>query len=202
MAYSYDAFISYRQAFPFDSWMDEHFLPFFRSFLTGALDREPVLFIDRLEIHPGQAWPQRLQRALAQSRCLIGLWTPQYFHSDWCRRECDVMLFREQHLGWRSVDNPDGLVVPVCLFDGQHFPSRAKEIQHRDFRRFVRLGDGFKGSNLYVEMQAAIEDFAADVAEVIRLAPRWRREWQTQRFLSPAPLLLPSQRLAQNPGLE
>lgn len=203
MAYEFDIFLSYRRTFPFDQWMHEHFLPFFRAYLTGALNREPKVFIDQTNIHPGSSWPQMLQKALARSRCLVALWTPQYFHSSWCRRECEVMLFREQSLGWRSVEEPRGLIIPVCLFDGEHFPPTASEIQYRAFQRFVRLGEGFKSSERYVELQEAIEALAGEVAEVVRRSPRWRSEWQTKSFLNPEPILeRPRRTTILNPGLE
>ena len=204
MAYEYDVFLSYRRVFPFGAWVDEHFLPFFRPFLEGALNRSPRIFVDRSGIRTGDAWPERLQQALGFSRCMVAIWSPLYFNSEWCRRECAVMIHREQQLGFHSLGNPGGLVLPVCVFDGEHFPEIARRRQSLDCRRFFVVGDGFKKTELYVEFQQVVAGWSADVARAISHAPPWSSDLSSRRWLRAESIDL-APRVANSfpfPGLE
>jgi TIR domain len=182
MAYEHDVFLSYKSDFPFGDWVHECFLPFFRPYVENALNRPFNLFLDRTGIMSGDSWPQRLLEALSRSRCLVAVWSPFYFRSDWCRRECELMLHRERRLGMRSLANPGGLVLPICLFDGDHFPGPAKEIQHLDCRKYFVVGDGFKRTELYVEFQQVIARWSEEVASAIHRAPPWRKEWSSRQW--------------------
>jgi hypothetical protein len=177
MAYDYDIFLSYKSGFPFSNWVHEVFLPFFEPYVENALNRPLTVFVDRTGIAAGDAWPSRLERALACSRCLVAIWSPIYFHSEWCRRECELMLHRERQLGLRSLSNPSGLVLPISLFDGEHFPQITREIQTLDCRKYFIVGDGFKKTELYGQFQAEVLNWSGGVAAAIDRAPRWRREW-------------------------
>ena len=178
MAYEYDVFLSYLHERPCGTWVADHFLPYFRHQLGNALNREAALFIDRSGIHTGQKWPARLKQALATSRCLVGIWSPLYFQSDWCRSECAIMLHREKQLGIGGA-NPDGLIAGVKVNDGIHFPDYAKAIQYADFEKLFFDGPGFAKSELHVELQRQIAAVAEDVAKVIAKTPPWSADWLT-----------------------
>jgi len=139
MVYEYDVFYSYKTGFPFGDWVHEHLLPFLESYLGNALNRNVNLFVDRNGISSGDAWPERIKRALAHSRCLVAVWAPLYFNSLWCRYECAVMLYRERQLGYRTINNPSGLILPINVFDGEHFPDFAQEIQWLDYNTPQKL---------------------------------------------------------------
>ena len=174
MDYEYDVFVSYKRDFPFGSWVHEHFLPFFSPFLASALNRASVdIFVDTSAISTGDSWPRRLQRALGTSRCLVALWSPLYFNSAWCRRECAAMLRRERLLGFRTVENPAGLMLPICLFDGEHFPETTRSIQYGDCRKYFAVGEGFRKTELYVEFQKWMMAWVDDVARAVQTAPPW-----------------------------
>src|SRR6266481_7597971 len=98
MSYEFDVFLSYRNEKPSGTWVHDHFLPYFRPALAEALVRPAEIFVDRTGIHSGQKWPARLKQALAHSRCLIGVWSPMYFRSEWCQCESAVMRHRESKL--------------------------------------------------------------------------------------------------------
>ncbi len=183
MAYEHDVFLSYKRGFPFGEWVQRHFLPFFSSYVEGALNRPLKVFVDTSGVATGDSWPQRLQRALGHSRCLVAIWSPQYFHSEWCRRECATMLYREERLGLRTVGNPGGLVLPVCVFDGEHFPERTREIQYFNCNDYFLVGEGFTRAPEYVRFQQEMKAWAVGVAEAIRRAPRWRKSWLSPKWL-------------------
>lgn len=116
MPYEYDAFVSYPHDEPVGTWVRNIFVPLLRPYLRNALGRPENLFLDEDTIAPGAAWPQRIRRALACSRCLIPVLSIEYFYSEWCLRECAVMLLREQRFGYRTTQTPDGLICPVLVF--------------------------------------------------------------------------------------
>lgn len=177
MSYEHDVFVSYMHDSSMEGWVHQHFLPFLKTFVGNALNRHINVFVDRTGITAGDSWPLRLRSALAQSRCLVPIWSPLYFHSEWCRKELAVMLHREQESGFRTVHNPGGIVVPVNVFDGSFFPDRAKQIQWLDLTKFWVAGDGFSKTERYVEFQDTLRDWAVGVASAIAKAPKWQRHW-------------------------
>lgn len=183
MAYVHDVFVSYMHDAQMESWVHSHFLPFLRTFVGNALNRPVDFFVDREGITTGDSWPLKLQQAIVQSRCLIPVWSPLYFHSSWCRKECAAMLYREAQSGFRTVSNPSGLVAPVNVFDGQFFPDKAKQIEWLDCQRFWVVGDGFSRTERYVEFQDILRSWAVDVAAVIEGAPPWQDAWMTDAWL-------------------
>lgn len=183
MAYVHDVFVSYMHDDQMEGWVHNHFLPFVRSFVGNALNRPATFFVDRTGIGTGDSWPLRLQQAIAQSRCLIPIWSPLYFHSDWCRRECAAMLYRETQVGFRNISNPRGLLAPVNVFDGHFFPAKAKQIQWLECQRFWVIGDGFSKTERYIEFQDILRTWAIDVATVIENAPEWQAVWMDNDWL-------------------
>lgn len=185
MPYTHDVFLSYSHDYPFGEWVKDPFLPLFQGYLTASLGRDANIFSDR-DIPAGNSWPERLRNALATSRTLVGIWSPNYFISDWCQCECLFMLHRERTTGYRTARNPDGLIVPVTLHDGDRFPNYAKAIQHADWIKYARVGDGFKKTERYVEFQDRIVEWADDVARAINGAPDWDAQWLTDAWLNTA----------------
>ena len=135
------------------------------------------LFVDKYEIHSGDAWPERIKNALAHSKCMVAIWSPAYFKSTWCKLECNVMFHREKQLEYRTQKNPTGLVLPIIVYDGVHFPPYTREIQHLDCRNFFRASPAFKNTERYVDFEDLIIDWVPDVAEYINNAPHWSENY-------------------------
>ena len=179
MAYEHDVFISYKSGSLFGDWVYDIFLPNFKEILENALNRDVKLFVDRYEILSGAAWPERIKRALMHSRCLIPILSPTYFRSEWCNYEYNAFHDREKRLGYRTTDNPGGLIVPIRLFDGEHFPDCAKRIQSFDCRDFLRPAGGFKKTPDHSKFHGLlIEWIQRDLAECISNAPTWSDEFE------------------------
>jgi hypothetical protein len=204
MPYVHDIFLSYLHDAQMDGWVRQHLVPFLESFVGNALNRPVKIFIDRSGIHSGDTWPIRLQRALAESRCLVAVWSPLYFHSEWCRRECATALHRESNCGYRTVEKPNGLIVPVNVFDGKFFPVRVQSIQWLDCRKFWIVGEGFLKTERYVEFQDTLRFWAEDVANTIEDAPPWDEAWLLPPWNSPPDddLRPPARKNFQFTGLE
>jgi hypothetical protein len=182
MAYQYDVFLSYLHEPPSGTWVHDHFLLYFTFQLGNALNRRADIFVDRTGIHLGEKWPIRLKQALAHSRCLVGIWAPIYFQSEWCRNECAIICHRERQLGYGRGQNSEGLLIGVKVNDGIHFPRFAKESQFADFEKYFFDGQGFARTELYVEFQREVAEFAKGVARVVEHAPPWSTEWETPEW--------------------
>lgn len=183
MPYQHDIFMSYMHDEQMAPWVHQHLGPFTRSFVGNALGRPVSLFIDRAGILSGDSWPQRLKGALAQSRCLVAVWSPLYFGSEWCRRECRTMLHRETQLGYRTNAKPSGLIMPVNVFDEEFFPETARNIQWLDCRKYWIVGDGFSKTERYVDFQDLLREWAGTVAQAINTAPPWQECWLQDDWL-------------------
>ncbi len=183
MPYVHDVFISYKRDPIQDEWLATHFIPLFlhsvRQAVAAECRRAPGgIFFDQTElssearrfdqggIEPGQVWRDALANAIQVSRCMVALWSPLYFYSEWCLIEWHS--FRE-----RSVATGRPVVVPISVHDGEAFPLDAQAIQGPDFSDYVIIGAGFKETKLYPEFQRAIRTFATAVARCVRQAPEF-----------------------------
>jgi hypothetical protein len=177
--YHYDVFLSYLHDPPCGRWVKDHFLPYFLFQLGNALNRHAHVFFDRTGLHLGDNWPLKLHQALAHSRCLLAIWSPLYFQSEWCSNESEIMRFRQEKLGLGTIDNPRGLIGGVKINDGIFFPPYAKKSQWADFEKYFIDGPTFYQTPLHAEFQRDIVPLANDVAEVIAGAPAWSADWLT-----------------------
>jgi TIR domain len=184
MAYQYDVFISYKRKT--QEWVQDIFLEVFHYYLEEAIGgRQVSIFLDRDAIESGDAWPQRLRKALACSRCMVPILLPSYFHSEWCVREFAVMEQRSRHYDLWTDKNPGGLIVPICISDGEHFPETARNIQALSCHEYHRLGKGFKNLDAYKTFQDVIIKWVEHVAAAIDRAPEWNEAWLSDNWLDP-----------------
>lgn len=185
MAYQYDVFVSYRRKSK--NWVHEYFLPLFEYHLQEAVGGRAInIFVDTEDIEGGDAWPQRLHHALAHSKCLVPVLLPSYFHSAWCVKELAIMEARCRRNGLWSIQNPGGLIVPVCISDGDFFPDSVKEIQALPCHDYHRTGPGFRNLEPYTRFEEAIMGWTVQVARAIERAPDWNQDWLTKEWLEVA----------------
>jgi len=171
--YQYHVFLSYRHLSKVEDWVRDFFLDELTTWLREELNgEEPLIFWDRDEIHTGTKWVQKIGEALLTSRCLVPVWAPSYFQSIWCLAEMESFLKREQVVSGLGVNS---LVVPVKWH--KNIPPQAPKTQPMDFTRFTWTGNGFKESSVYVGFQQRVQDFASDLALVVKQAPPFDRDW-------------------------
>lgn len=197
MGYEYDVFISYKRGAA-DYWLYEIFMERFSFFLENDLGKKPSIFCDK-GIQKGDTWPLRLQQALTNSRILVALLQPSYFHSKWCLYEFGVILEREKKEGYRSILHPAGLIQGVQIGDGIHFPAYAKQIQLLDCRDYFSASSAFEKSEKCLELEETIRRWTPDVAKMIREAPKWKASWIN---LSKIKMSLPKKPVFSAPTLE
>lgn len=206
MSYQYDIFLSYRRSRLHDAWLSESFVPLFwdivREEITEKTGRTPAgIFFDQTElteearkfdqygIEPGENWQTKLKEAIKASRCMVALWSPLYFHSEWCLIEWKSFLKRPSSTGL-----PD-LLVPISVHDGESFPDEARAAQIVKFVDFVFVGAGFTKTELYIDFQRQLRILAARVAKVVAHAPPWE-DWSLSETVStPGEIVIKQQKL-------
>lgn len=134
--YIYDIFISYRR---WDDdwirWTEKNFVRPLRSLLRPGLGNVRI-FIDK-QIESGTSWPAYLAKNLASAKILIPILSRDYFVSEWCRLELAMMFHREKQSGYRTQQNPSGLILPMVIDDGICFPPEVQEIESKQFHNFA-----------------------------------------------------------------
>lgn len=184
MGYEWDVFISYRRKDIPKRWLEEIFLPLFKDYLEEALGgRKVLIFRDETGIEGGANWRNTIKRALATSKCLVPILIPSYFHSEWCTKEFAVMYNRQLDLGFNSIASPKGLIIPLKIQDGKHFPIKVTEIQILDCNDYYRVGTGVELTGLYVNLQNTLLNWVETVAEAINNAPPWNSLWLEDEHL-------------------
>lgn len=175
--YLYDVFISYRHRAPVADWVKNHFFPLLDQRLPDCMPIEhaPRIFID-WEIETGASWPAKLRQALKTSRCLLAVWSPEYFRSMWCQAEWQSMLQRQQVLGLGTETHPHGLIYPVVFADGEPFPPEAKSTQSKDLRQWNLSAPVFRETKDFVDLEKEIQVLCAELAKMIHRAPDWQ-DW-------------------------
>ena len=97
------------------------------------------IFQDVEDINLGEAWRQKLDRAIEAAQFFIPILTPNFFTSDFCRREAEAFLAYEARAG------RDDLVLPIYLMNtpklddveqraADDLASRLHERQYDDWR--------------------------------------------------------------------
>ncbi|MFF9602505.1 TIR domain-containing protein [Streptomyces sp. NPDC014684] len=180
MDYEWDVFISYCHSGHVKGWVINHFRHELKLSLEDELPRDPRIFID-LEIQVGSQWPDRLADALSKSRCLVPIWSPPYFRSEWCMAEWVSMRKREELM--RSASNqPPILIYPIIFSDGDHFPEEAKNTQHfRNLSEYGYDGEQFRDTPDYLAFQKEMRGVAKTIAEGLQHSPEWQEGWPIER---------------------
>lgn len=174
--YLYDVFISYRHRQPMHDWVYHHFQPLLQQWLPDFMPYDPSIFID-LNIEAGVEWPAKLRQALLMSRCLLAVWSPQYFRSKWCLAELQAMLQREQQLGLRSDQNPSGLIYAVLYNGAEYLPPDVRAIQYRDLSKWNAPYPVFQETTRFLEFDSQMQLLCQELSKMIQSAPPWQASW-------------------------
>jgi hypothetical protein len=187
MAYEYDVFISYRRQRLKTEWLVDMFLPLFEEYLGDEIAermQRPLgrIFFDQREIdpalrefdnlrgiEPGANWQASLRQAIKTSTCMLGVWSPTYFFSDWCNVEWRSFLRRQELTQLQTI-------VPISIRGGSGFPADARLQQRIDLSNYNFIGEGFRRTELFVELQRHVRSLATAVARTIELAPAYQ-DW-------------------------
>lgn len=169
MDYIYDVFISYRRHPEWTPWTREHLYKLLDAYLTQDLSRPSAIFVDE-RIIPGDDWPNRIGDSLARARVLLAVFSGDYFGSDWCLHELDLMHGRLLRFPGST------LIIPVIGHDGELVPQEIARIQSFDFSPF-RNTDIQRRTPRYEQFSDSVRLLARHVAAAIGTAPLYDTSW-------------------------
>jgi hypothetical protein len=179
--YEYDLFVSYKRESPqrqlYTPWLIA-VLQRVEYYLCQELGgRDVSIFFDAASIDVGRRWPQRLRTALQRSRCLLAIWTPEYFRSGWCTAEWRSFLERERLLREQTGADAE-LILPVAVHDGRWYPAQAQEVQQFDLSRFFATTPAFWVSARADELDQKIQnELVPAMARAIERSPPFQPGW-------------------------
>lgn len=175
--YEYNIFISYRRMNEdWVRWTRDNFVRSLRAVLLPSLHNVSIFFDEQIET--GSSWPDHLARALARSQLMIPILCPNYFHSDWCRLELALMHHREKQLGYRTPANPNRLILPMVLNDGNCFPPEVQAMQskaiHAFANPFMRTD-----SPRQEEFAECLRKWCPCIEQTLETVPAYDPSWET-----------------------
>jgi hypothetical protein len=177
MPYLHDIFISYKRETLWTPWTRDHLKRLLTAYLQQELGDAPDIFVDE-NITVGADWVNQLAMSLAHSKVMIAVFSGDYFGSDWCLHELDLMLGRSlTHMG--SSPNGLGLVIPIVVHDGDRIPTQVCRIQPVDLKKY-RVACLNETTPLYQDFSIAIGNLAPVVKAAIDLAPSHQDNWFTE----------------------
>lgn len=182
MAYEHDVFISYKREQCWTPWTRDHFKKLLKSYLQQDLGHEPDIFVDE-RIVVGADWVDSLAEHLAKSRVLVAIFSADYFGSDWCVHELDMMLERSQACHGAKAEDAR-LIIPVVVHDGHLIPKPVKRLQPADFAAY-RIAHINDASADYHEFSKEMKKLSPMVAKAIQGTPVFDAAWvdhHKQRF--------------------
>ncbi|MCP4287153.1 MAG: toll/interleukin-1 receptor domain-containing protein [Gammaproteobacteria bacterium] len=178
--YEYHIFISYRRSDDdWVRWTRNNFVKPLRSLLRPALG-DVSIFVDE-QIETGDDWPMRLARALARSRLLIPVLSRDYFNSEWCRIELAHMYEREQQSGLRTLQEPDGLILPFVIDDGNSFPPKVQAMQGEKIHKFANPWV-LLNSPRQEEFAAHLHSWCPCVEQALQRVPTYDSTWENLAY--------------------
>jgi hypothetical protein len=98
-------------------------------------------------------------------------------------REFSAMYHRQKSLGFLTLQNPTGLIIPIKIFDGEHFPDYAAALQMLNCIEFNRVGSGVKNTSLYIELQGMLQSWVYEVAGALMRAPDFDSQWMQESWI-------------------
>jgi hypothetical protein len=166
--YQNDIFISYRrEKNAWTPWARDTFKLALESCLQRELGDPPNIFLDD-QTPIGTNFVNHLARALARSKVMVALLSKDYFSSDWCVHELDLMMERAQG---------DDLIIPIVVHDGQAIPDAVSLLQWADFRSYAIPALCHAGP-LHAEFWSRLVQLAQRIGNAVQAAPDFDPHWE------------------------
>jgi hypothetical protein len=160
--YKWDVFFSYRRAKETRAWMD-NFAKRISYWISTDLGRPAQIFIDESSIELGELWSETLKEAVQSSRCMVGILSPLYFESHWCRWELGSFWAR----GEKFHGDGSALIAPVRFHDGDGFPHQIKDVAMYDVREYALSSEAFWSSAKAVDLEVIIKSISGRLVDLI-----------------------------------
>jgi hypothetical protein len=178
--YQYDFFVSYKRESPDEQLITPWLYRVFervKYWVRQELGQSVSVFIDTTNVEAGDTWPDSITEALLSARCLLAVWSTEYFQSQWCVREWRTFLAREQLISARGATGCK-LIVPVTVQDGLKFPPEARRVQQVDISKYAATTNGFWETKRADDLeQKLISKVTPSLAKAVRQAPPFEPDW-------------------------
>jgi len=165
MGYEFEIFFSYKRSVDSSAWhtgLKDSLAHWVSEELGGG---GVHIFFDLEDINVGARWKTKIVNALRSSKCLVAVWSPEYFRSRYCVAE------------WLTFDKraklfDRELIAPASRVDGQFFPIDARALQIAKFNDYALTATKFWETPYAAEFEIQlVKPFARDVAKLIQQAP-------------------------------
>ncbi len=168
MPYAFDIFFSYKRNRLTRAWHEEvkERVCFYVRNELSLSENEFNVFFDTETIEAGDIFGDDIRDALKRSKCLVAIWSPDYFTSNWCLSEFHSFIERQK-------TRTNKLIIPASYHDGEHFPDLAKQIQFKNFNSYASTISAFWNTAAAVEFDKELKIFSKDIASKIRNAPNF-----------------------------
>jgi hypothetical protein len=174
--YKHHVIISYRRLDQWEDWVRNLFAPTLRKHLGLEFPDAVSVYVDD-QINTGADWEYSLIAAVNCSRTMVPIFTNPYFASEQCCKELARMLHREEFLGLRCEERPDGLIFLVRLSSRHYFPDHACRIQDGDFTDFA-ITSLAPNTITHERFDEKIRLFATNLATAIRTSSDYDPAWE------------------------
>jgi hypothetical protein len=87
------------------------------------------------------------------------------------------MRAREKQFGFKTETNPRGLIYPIVLFDGEHFPQEAKETQQKDLKKWNSAYPSFSETRGIVELEQEVQFICQEIWAMLQTVPPWQNDF-------------------------
>lgn len=165
--YAYQAFLSYKRHPLTDHW-HQQLHQRIQYWLSQDLAASTAnVFFDSRSIDNGLDFNSFITEALRGSAVLICIFSPLYFTSAHCLSEINAFFDREQMLKLRR----GSLIACARFHDGERYPANYRTMQAYDFTKFANTAKRFWETEKGVEFEEIIQQFSAQVADKIKIAP-------------------------------
>jgi hypothetical protein len=168
MSYENDVFISYRrEKNAWTPWARDTFKSALESCLQRELGDPAKIFIDH-QTPIGANFVNHLASSLAKSKVMVALLSKDYFSSDWCVHELDLMMQRA---------GGNDLIIPIVVHDGHAIPDAVGLLQYVDFKNYAipALCDA---GPLHAKFWSAVVDLAPRIGSAVEAAPAFDPKWE------------------------
>ena len=193
MSYEFDIFVSYRRTDTIGKWVKNHLVPKLQSRLNEVSPSDIRIFCD-FNMADGLNFPAELKRQIKASKLLLGIWSANYFRSEWCMAEWESFRERQKQLGLFTEDHTQGLIYPIRYSDGDYFHSEAHITQcKKDFSQLNHSEESFRESTKYLEFDNLVKQMAEDLVARLNAVPAWQVDFPIAELpaLKPATMKRP-----------
>jgi len=164
MTFAHSCFVSYRHS---DRDRTRKFIAELVDALDDCTDQTMPIsaFHDAARLKAGFKFNLAITKALKESVCLIAVLSPEYFQSDYCRREymgmIEIEAMRREKTGLPAQEK--GLIIPILVWGGDDdVPEEVRNHVH-----YAKMSYGLTNQRNELKYDPNWADFLEEIAEQI-----------------------------------